>query len=262
MESIESLSDKQVAGLKKLREPFPEHQISKLPKGTKAQNECPNDQKKNCQICGGWHHPQIKHLDYVGHAALTDRLLDADPEWYWEPLAFDEQGLPRFDPTGGLWIKLTVCGITRLGYGNAENKTFMDVGARIKEVIGDCLRNAGMRFGCALDLWHKGDLHKDEEEQKTTTMITPDPVDNDKVLRAAVWLKDIINADNIEENYQSVKSGYARLSNNERMALDDMLKDKATGSNRSYRNILRIYLDHKPEPSQAAELAKAKEMLG
>jgi hypothetical protein len=157
-------------GLKLLRQPFPEHHISKLPKGTKAQNQCQANEKINCQICGGRHHPHVRHLDYVGHAALTDRLLDADLMWFWEPLAFDEQGLPRFDKIGGLWIKLTVGGMTRLGYGNAEGKEQMDVGSREKEVIGDALRNAAMRFGAALDLWHKGDLHKaDETETETET---------------------------------------------------------------------------------------------
>ena len=127
------------AGLELLREPFPAHQISKLPKGNVM-------------------------LDYVGHAALTDRLLDADPSWNWEPLAFGSDGLPVFDATGGLWIKLTVCGVTRLGYGHAGKKS--DPGAREKEVIGDALRNAAMRFGAALDLWHKGQLHIDGESSQ------------------------------------------------------------------------------------------------
>ncbi len=30
-------------------------------------------------------------------------------------------------------------------------------------MIGDALRNAAMRFGAALDLWHKGDLHVAED---------------------------------------------------------------------------------------------------
>jgi hypothetical protein len=68
-------------------------------------------------------------------------------------------GSPAFDQAGGLWIKLTVCGQTRLGYGHADGKRGGDA---IKEVIGDALRNAAMRFGAALDLWHKGDLHADE----------------------------------------------------------------------------------------------------
>src|SRR3546814_16384924 len=79
-----------------------------------------------CKLCGAWHHPDVVHLDYVGHAALTDRLLDTDPEWSWEPVAFTEQGLPAFDQSGGLWIKLTVCGVTRLGYGHAAGKPNQD----------------------------------------------------------------------------------------------------------------------------------------
>lgn len=102
------------------------------------------------------------HLDYVGHAALTDRLLDADPNWTWEPLSLKD-GLPAFDQHGGLWIKLTVCGVTRLGYGNAPDSEYKEVGSREKEVIGDALRNAAMRFGAALELWHKGDLHVEEK---------------------------------------------------------------------------------------------------
>lgn len=230
-----------------MRDPFLPHHISKLPKGTKAQNECDAKEKINCTICGGWHHPKIKHLDYVGHAALTDRLLDVDPSWYWEPLAL-EAGLPAFDKTGGLWIKLTVNGVTRIGYGNALGKTYMDVGAREKEVIGDALRNAAMRFGAALDLWHKGILHLEDEEETapSVTKITPDPVDNERVFKAVVWIKEMIDADQIEESWGKIQTGYAKLSNNERMAVDAQLKDKAPGSNKSYRNLLKEYLDYKP----------------
>jgi len=115
--------------LAKLRIPFPPEQIGKLPKGGAT-------------------------LDFVGHGFLTARLLDVDPHWNWEPLAFDERGLPLVDEFGGLWIKLTVCGMTRLGYGDAGGRKGPNA---IKEAIGDALRNAGMRFGAALDLWSKGD---------------------------------------------------------------------------------------------------------
>lgn len=168
-------------GLDLLRAPFPPHQISKLPKPTKAQTEqVKADYKKGhrCKICGSWHHPDVVHLDYVGHAALTDRLLDCDPTWSWEPAAFRD-GLPAFDASGGLWIKLTVCGVTRLGYGHAAAKPGVDPGAREKEVIGDALRNAAMRFGAALDLWHKGDLHVSDgeaSEAPATETPAPDPV--------------------------------------------------------------------------------------
>ena len=150
-----------------MRTPFPDHQIGKLPKPTKSQTDAVKKDFKagiRCKVCGQWHHPDVVHLDYVGHAALTDRLLDVDPDWSWEPLAFTEAGLPLFDDDGGLWIKLTVLGMTRYGYGNAAASTFKDIGSRQKEIIGDALRNAAMRFGAALDLWHKGDLHDNSEK--------------------------------------------------------------------------------------------------
>lgn len=152
------------AGLAKLREPFDQKLISKLPKPTKSQTESVRADYKTgirCQQCGTWHHKDVVHLDYVGHAALTDRLLDADPEWNWEPVKTNDDGTPALDRDGGMWIRLTVCGVTRLGYGDAQDK----VGANAtKERIGDALRNAGMRFGAALDLWSKADLHYDEHD--------------------------------------------------------------------------------------------------
>lgn len=150
--------------LAKLREPFPPNQVSKLPKESRAQSDerkANRNSAVNCKVCGGWHHKNAVHLDYVGHAALTDRLLDTDPHWTWEPVSFGQDGLPAVDKNGGLWIKLTVLGVTRLGYGSADGKTGGDA---VKELIGDALRNAAMRFGAALDLWHKGDLHASEDD--------------------------------------------------------------------------------------------------
>lgn len=169
-----------LSGLDLLRKPFPANQISKLPKPTKKQTDDLKEAMNRrdfslgirCKECGQWHHKDVVHLDYVGHAALTDRLLDCDPNWNWEPLAFNERGAPLTDDNGGMWIRLTVCGVTRLGYGHADGKRGGDA---VKEVIGDALRNAAMRFGAALDLWHKGDLHADEEpEQSAAHTVSPD----------------------------------------------------------------------------------------
>ncbi len=152
-----------IEALAKLRIPFESNQISKLPKPTKQQTDLVKQDFKNgmrCAICGTWHHKDVVHLDYVGHAAITHRLLDVDPAWSWEPVATDAAGLPLVDKDGGMWIKLTVCGMTRLGYGDAEGKTGPSA---TKERIGDALRNAGMRFGMALELWHKGVLEMEPE---------------------------------------------------------------------------------------------------
>lgn len=170
-------------GLALLRVPFQAHQISKLPKPYKKDSP-----KGKCQECGGYHGLPAVHLDYVGHAALTDRLLDADPAWTWEPVADPVSlGLPL--ATGGMWIRLTVCGVSRFGYGHADGKTGGDA---VKETIGDALRNAAMRFGAALDLWHKGQLHEDAEEAepvKVTPAVAPAGYDD--------WRADFIaSADN------------------------------------------------------------------
>lgn len=171
-------------GLARLREPFAPNQINKLPKPYKADSP-----RSNCRECGGYHGMPAVHLDYVGHAALTDRLLEVDPEWSWEPLATGPDGLPQFDKDGGLWIKLTICGVTRLGYGDSQGKRG---GNAVKEAIGDALRNAGMRFGAALDLWHKGDLHDAEEEQGKLQAPEPEAKPARTLNRAPATAEDVL----------------------------------------------------------------------
>lgn len=164
-----SHTQNQLAALAKLREPFQPNQISKLPKiwcgkCNKAPfKECDTHKKERCDVCSSRITTGHLHLDYVGHAELTGRLLEADPLWTWEPLAFDADGLPKFDQHGGLWIRLTVAGHPRLGYGDSQGKTGPNA---VKEAIGDALRNAGMRFGAALNLWSKTDMDEADAQSK------------------------------------------------------------------------------------------------
>jgi hypothetical protein len=130
------MDEKQAAALRK---PFLPAQIGKLPKGGAM-------------------------LDFVGHAAATDRLLQVDPEWNWEPMAYDMGGLPLLDANHNLWIKLTICGVTRIGVGDGKS---------LKELIGDAIRNAAMRFGVALDLWAKEDLHAMAEPRQEPQFTGP-----------------------------------------------------------------------------------------
>lgn len=141
-----------------LRKPFADTAIGKLPRST-CQMCTRSDRKRceqhqwvsNCGECHGSHSSATIHLDYVGHAATTDRLLEVDPLWSWEPMALDQTGLPLRDREGNLWIRLTICGATRLGVGDGKS---------LKECIGDAIRNAAMRFGVALDLWSKDELEQ------------------------------------------------------------------------------------------------------
>lgn len=147
--------------LQKLREPFPAGTVGKLPKltcGDCSKRQCQKHQKAKCRECEAYISTAHIHLDFVGHAAVTDRLLNVDPAWTWEPLGFDDSsGLPVLDREGNLWIRLTVCGVSRIGVGD---------GANMKERIGDAIRNAAMRFGVALSLWTKDELESGLQENK------------------------------------------------------------------------------------------------
>lgn len=207
--------------LELLRKPFEPNQIGKLPKPTRNQTEAVKlNQVKviKCRECGGWHHPNVIHLDYVGHAALTDRLLDVDPEWSWEPMALTDEGLPRIDDLGGLWIRLTILGVMRLGYGCADGKTGGDA---VKEIIGDALRNAAMRFGAALELWHKGDLKPGSNE--------PEPEKPDGLAKPSVDIKRLQTAKGMEfiASFESPEDAVkqARMTNAVSQEEEEMIHD-------------------------------------
>lgn len=171
-----------------LRAAFHPQAVGKLPRiickdcSKAPTRNCKEHSKRQCDICGNYITTRHIHLDYVGHAEVTDRLLSVDPTWNWEPLEREVdpgmmavvasmapesilEGLaavlavspPRVTRTSqgdpcGMWIKLTVGGVTRLGYGTVEpGKTDPE-----KQLIGDAIRNAAMRFGVALTLWSKG----------------------------------------------------------------------------------------------------------
>jgi hypothetical protein len=106
-------------------------------------------------------------LDFVGHADVTKMLIEIDPNWSWEPVAFDADGLPAYRVENGFahmagW--LTVHGVRRLGIGSViHNKQDL-----LKELASDFIRNAAMRFGICLSLWTK-----QEWEDIPTKVLTP-----------------------------------------------------------------------------------------
>lgn len=125
-----------------LRKPFPPESVGRLPKGGAM-------------------------LDFVGHAAVTDRLLSVDPTWSWDFALHRADGTPILDDgSGNLWITLTICGVTRKGVGDGKNA---------KERIGDAIRNAAMRFGVALDLWAKENLVEFAQAAASHQRPAPEP---------------------------------------------------------------------------------------
>ena len=139
----------------------PANLIGKLPRITcrncsqSSSKVCQEHSKSQCQVCNNYITGRHIHLDYLGHAEVTRLLIEHDPEWSWEPVAW-EQGRPAINVINNhfvMWGRLTVLGVTRVGVGVVEaGKPEAD-----KELIGDFLRNAAMRFGVGLSLWSKQD---------------------------------------------------------------------------------------------------------
>ena len=107
-------------------------------------------------------------LRYLSHIWVRKAFQDADPDWTWEPMGYDDHGQPVLvrDEQGhpvGLWIRLHLLGTVMPGYGS------VDPGKRdaVKELIGDALRNAGMRLvGGAL--WVKTKPERKTPAKKAT----------------------------------------------------------------------------------------------
>lgn len=153
-----------------LRAPFLDAQIGKLPRvwcsacrEAPRNASCSNHKMDTCRVCRNRITSAHLHLDYVGHAAVTNRLLEVDPVWNWRPATKEElESLPPIDRAKEMWLALTVLGVTRWGIGDGSGRGGTD-GTKI--MIGDALRNAAMRFGVALDLWSKEDLSAKAEAE-------------------------------------------------------------------------------------------------
>ena len=170
-----------------LRKAFPDDQVDYRPAPwCKACLDhpdrcCSRHEKADCPNCDQFVTTAHNCLPYVGHANVTERLLDVDPRWSWEPayrLVDQDQMLaaiatgnpdivrlvisnspPQFDQHGGMWMNVTVHDdtgqpVSRLAYGDAGRRSGPNA---IKEVIGDGVRNGAMRAGVGLDMWSKAD---------------------------------------------------------------------------------------------------------
>jgi len=103
-------------------------------------------------------------LDFVGHADVNKALIEIDPLWTWQPVAWDDDGMPKIKVANGIatmWGIMTLHGKQMLGVATVQaNKPDL-----YKELASDFIRNAAMRFGVYLSLWTKS-----EWEDAETTM--------------------------------------------------------------------------------------------
>lgn len=127
---------------------------------------CTKHSKKKCDQCGAFISTAHIHLDYVGHPDVNRTLTEIDPEWSWEPAAFDADGLPAIRVHEGsavLWGRLTLLGKPVWCVGSCENFK----SDREKELIGDLIRNGAMRHNVYASLWSKVERAVPVEEPDT-----------------------------------------------------------------------------------------------
>lgn len=169
MKTVQELSDAEIKKrLDLLKKPFPPEKVNKLARTIVKANNGMQPPKFKCEpnkrwsnevsadgaFCGGYHARAV-HLDYVGHAEITERLNEVDPFWKLEFKYHNkETGAPMCGERGAYFV-LTVLGIERTCYGDPGRKGLSADGH--KEMIGDAIRNGAMRFGCGLYLWSKSE---------------------------------------------------------------------------------------------------------
>lgn len=154
--------------------------------------------KKKCPDCGQSLTQAHLHLSYVGHAHITERLLQTDPRWTWRPMGRDipdevmkaaiatgdhliiqtviEAYPPKIIEIPGangriehiMWGEVLVHDengdlVGMPGVGDAIGKNW-DPNA-VKEMVGDLLRNALMRRGTGLEMWKKEDADRAKRER-------------------------------------------------------------------------------------------------
>ena len=119
---------------KTLREPFAPEQIGKLRRKTKT----------------GGH----VELDYVGHAAVSDRLNQQEPGWSYgiERAVESADGLHVQAVVG--WVEIGGKRLPEVGEPNNQSS----YGQEFQSAIGNLIRRGAMRFGVGIDLWSKEDL--------------------------------------------------------------------------------------------------------
>ena len=159
--------------------------LSKLPKPKQRDAEkgrCDADAVRrgvSDYACGGWHGLPALHLDYMGHADVTEALIRIDPQWSWRPAAINPNtGGPQITQGVGtgkliaMWAYLTVLGVERLCVGTCEaSKQEAE-----KELIGDMLRNGALRFGIAVRLWSKADHADTAGDDSPAATVQPELV--------------------------------------------------------------------------------------
>ena len=188
-------------------------------------------------------------LDFVGHADVTKMLIEIDPEWTWEPTAFDVNGLPAYRVENGMahmagW--LTILGVRRLGIGSVmHNKPDL-----LKELISDFIRNASMRFGVCLSLWTKQEW--DDVSYTSSTPSAPKPAPVAKV-EPAKPSDPLVSMDNIKRFVEACKTAglnHEHVAKSAKLDLADLKESQMPALRESFakaKELAAQFSDTEPE---------------
>lgn len=192
-------------------------------------------------------------LDFVGHADVTKMLIEIDPEWTWEPTAFDANGLPAYRVENGMahmagW--LTILGVRRLGVGSVmHNKPDL-----LKELISDFIRNAAMRFGVCLALWTK-----QEWEDVTHTPSAPAPKPAPVKSVSAQPSDPLVSMDNIKRFVEACKSAglnHEQIAKTAKVDLADLKESQMPALREAFakaKELAAQFADEEPLPPEVMD---------
>jgi len=185
-------------------------------------------------------------FSYVSWSDAVAVLLENYPLSTWEVTKWSE-GMPYCQATTGAFVEVsvTVEGITRTQVHpvlDHTNKPIPSPNAfQINTSIQRCLAKAIALHGLSLYIFRGEDLPPSEvigDEPMDTK-----PVSQDRVRAAADYFMKKIDADLDEDlKTQALKDFNNKLTNDEKIAVQALLKGKAEGSNRIYSTILKDYL--------------------
>ena len=187
-------------------------------------------------------------LDFVGHADVTKMLIEIDPEWTWEPTAFDANGLPAYRVENGMahmagW--LTILGVRRLGVGSVmHNKPDL-----LKELISDFIRNASMRFGVCLSLWTKQEWD-DVSYTSSTPVAKPAPVAK---VEPAKPSDPLVSMDNIKRFVEACKAAglnHEQIAKSAKLDLADLKESQMPALREAFtkaKELASSFNDTEPE---------------
>lgn len=143
-------------------------------------------------------------------------------------------GLFTYPPEGKFFLSSSIFYVSDKG---KPDDTFA------KKVETDLITKALSRLGFNADVF----MGKFDDNRYVQSMIKKYEqmgtkiVDMERVEKAATWFKKVIDKDDIEKGAPLIQEKWKLLTNDERMSVDELLKDKAPDCNKMYRTLRSEY---------------------